>query len=62
MRDCGTEGKRAARPWERLRRRALANDGGSIGGATPQPTTDRGGEAGAERNRKCQCQNVIMFA
>lgn len=62
MRDCGTRGKRAARPRERLRRRALGDDGESIGGATPQPTADRGGEAGAERNRKCQCLNVIMSA
>lgn len=62
MRDCGTGGKRAARPRERLRRRVLADDGGSIRGATPQPTGDRGGEASAERNRKCQCQNVVMFA
>lgn len=52
MRDCGTRGIRAARPRERLRRQALGNDGGSIGGATPQPTADRGGEAGCGEKQK----------
>lgn len=58
MRDCGTGGKKAARSRERLRRRALGDDGQSIRGATPHPTGDQGGE----RDRKRRHQNDIMFA